>query len=248
MITPDEGYFFGLGAFETIAIEDSVPVFLQEHLNRLQCSLDFLHLEIPREMLEKKVADALVSPGLQTGRHALKLTVSEKNILTSTRPNAYTSADYERGFTTDFTTVRRNETSPLTYHKTLNYGDCILEKRRAKERNIDEPIFLNTQGAISEGATTNVFFVKNSRIVTPKLSCGLLPGVMRQYLCAHYEIEEVTLYPDDIPNFDEMFLTNSLLGVMAVTLLGDHRFPSRETSRKLLNNYRTFCRELSRKK
>ena len=83
----------------------------------------------------------------------------------SVRENTYTEQDYEQGFITGYANVRRNETSPLTYHKTLNYGDCILEKRRVKAEGIQEPVFLNTRGELSEGATTNVFFVKRGRFL-----------------------------------------------------------------------------------
>lgn len=46
----------------------------------------------------------------------------------SMRDNPYTPDIYERGFAMDISNVRRNETSPFVYHKTMNYGDCILEK------------------------------------------------------------------------------------------------------------------------
>lgn len=70
----------------------------------------------------------------------------------------------------------RNETSPLVYHKTLNYGDCILEKRAAAAAGINEKVFVNTKGQISEGTVSNIFFVRKNMIYTPQLSCGLLPG------------------------------------------------------------------------
>lgn len=59
----------------------------------------------------------------------LKIVASSENILFLTRENHYGPADYEKGFRLAYSKVRRNETSPLTYRKSLNYGDCILEKR-----------------------------------------------------------------------------------------------------------------------
>ena len=59
--------------------------------------------------------------------------------------------DYEKGFNTEYSAVRRNETSPLTYHKTLNYRDCVMEKRSFRKRGIQEPIFLNTKGELQKG-------------------------------------------------------------------------------------------------
>lgn len=178
---------------------------------------------------------------MQTGRMVLKITVSSENILVSSRKNTYTTEDYERGFTTEYSKVKRNETSSFTYHKTLNYGDCLLEKRQAKARGIDEPVFLNTRGEIAEGASTNVFFVKNGEIFTPSVDSGLLPGILREYICSHYPVKQQIIRPDEISQFDEMFLTNSLLGVMPVRSLESFVFPSCEKGREILKEYRKFC-------
>lgn len=192
-------------------------------------------------MIAEKVEKELEKPGMNVGRKVLKITVSEKNILVTSRVNTYQKVDYQIGFSADFSKVRRNETSPLTYHKTLNYGDCLLEKRLAKERGINEPIFLNMQGAIAEGATTNVFFVKGGKLFTPPVSCGLLPGILRGYICDRYEVEEKVIYPEEVPGYEEMFLTNSLLGVMPVNLLETYRFLSQDKSRQVLAEYKKFC-------
>ena len=72
---------------------------------------------------------------IKKGRRVLKITVSEKNIDIGIRDNRYCKEDYEKGFLTEFSKIRRNETSPFTYHKTLNYGDCITEKRNAQKKS-----------------------------------------------------------------------------------------------------------------
>lgn len=245
MFIPDEGYYFGLGAFETIAVENGFPQFLPQHYKRLLLALKFLNLNIDFSKIEEKVNMNLAQKEMQEGRKVLKITVSEENIFVTTRTNTYQKEDYEKGFATAISNVRRNETSPFTYHKTLNYGDCIMEKRRAKEMGIQEPIFLNTRGEIAEGATTNVFFVKDEQIVAPPLSCGMLPGIIREYLYDAYTIKEQIILPEDIGEFDEMFLTNSLLGIMPVARLGIHAFSGMNTGKKLLqelyNSQCSFC-------
>ena len=241
MLVPDEGYFFGMGAFETIAVEEGKPILLKEHYARFFRALDFFNLKISVDELEEKVKKALDDPHMRTGRKVLKITASEKNLLVTTRENTYGESDYQKGFTADFSKVRRNETSPFTYHKTLNYGECLMEKHLAHNRGIDEPVFLNMKGAIAEGAVTNVFFVKDRHIFTPAVSCGILPGIMRAYICENNQVQETELYPEDIAQFDEMFLTNSLLGVMPVVSLGEHRFLSGNTGHELLAKYREFC-------
>ena len=245
MFIPDEGYYFGLGAFETIAVENGFPQFLPQHYKRLLSALKFLNLSVDFSEIEKKVNVTLSQKEMQKGRKVLKITVSEENIFVTTRLNTYQKEDYEKGFATAISNVRRNETSPFTYHKTLNYGDCIMEKRHAKEMGIQEPVFLNTKGEIAEGATTNIFFIKDNQIIAPPLSCGMLPGIIREYLYSTYPIKEQIILPEDMGEFDEMFLTNSLLGIMPVCKLGSYTFPSMNTGRKLLqelyNSQRSLC-------
>ena len=229
----DEGFQFGLGAFETIAVENKKPVFLERHFRRLQKAADFLGLgEIRgRGITEEAVYRYLEEAQLERG--ALKVMLSRENCIMTERKNPYT----EESYVADFSQVRRNETSPLVYHKTMNYGDCILEKRAATRAGMNERIFLNTSGQICEGTVSNVFFVRKGCIYTPDLSCGLLPGIMREYLLEHYNIKETEIYPEQLGYCEECFVTNSLMGIMPVIKLGKVTFPKRTTADKLRTEY-----------
>lgn len=87
----------------------------------------------------------------------MKIMVSEKNLLFLPRENHYQEADYEKGFRLEYSAVRRNETSPLTFHKTANYGDCIWKNGSWESRG-GERIFLNTRGELAEGTLSMSFF------------------------------------------------------------------------------------------
>lgn len=240
-INVDDGYFFGLGVFETIAVERQSPILLSEHLERMRYSLAKLDIHPPRakELLApsqiQKQASLCPFP-----RGVLKISASSQNLFFTLRENTYTEDQYHRGFHTRTTPVFRNETSLFTYHKTTNYGENIWEKRRAHQEDFDEPIFLNTQKQICEGATTNIFFVREGRIFTPRTDCGLLNGVLRRYLLERYPIRETTIYPEQVLGFDELFLTNSLLGIMPVASWNGHSFPQRKVSQRLLQDYQRF--------
>ena len=80
MFTADEGYYFGLGAFETIAVEEGKPVFLEEHYQRLLQALQFFELQVDFEKIQQKVQEALGEEPVKIGRKVLKITVSQKNI------------------------------------------------------------------------------------------------------------------------------------------------------------------------
>ena len=239
-ITLDEGYSFGLGAFETIAVKEGRLLFLDRHLRRLDRTLRFLQIGTldERGITEKQVTDYVKQQKLTDG--AYKLTVSKENVVFQKRKNPYTDGIRKTGFVMDFSSVRRNETSPLTAYKTLNYGDCILENRWAHGEGMNERIFLNTKGQISEGTVSNIFFVRNGKLYTPDLSCGLLPGILREYLCETENVEETVIYPTELGRYEECFVTNSLMGIMPVKQLGEWKSESREVTNQLLKKYESI--------
>ena len=229
----DEGYSFGLGVFETISIVDNHAVLLDYHLNRMTQGKKVLGIDI--DVTKEQVYEYIKNNPMKND--VLKIIVSDKNVIWQCRQNTYTDDKYKKGFSAGISKVIRNETSPFTYIKSLNYGDNIIEKRCAIENGYDEPVFLNTKGQITEGATSNIFFVKCDKIFTPELSCGMLDGTIRKYIFDTYEVVEKIIYPDEISDYDEMFLTNSLMGIMPVYRFEDHKFESRKKSDQILNRY-----------
>lgn len=55
-----------------------------------------------------------------------------------------------------------------------------------------------------------------------------MPGIVRAYLCSRYDVIERAIVPDEISSFDECFITNSLMGIMAVRQFGEYAFPVSE--------------------
>lgn len=119
----------------------------------------------------------------------------------------------------------------------LNGAVNILEKRKFAKQGIDEPVFINTKGYLAEGATTNIFFVKGESLYTPDMKCGLLPGVMRDYIIENYQVRQDFIKKEDVQFFDEMFLTNSLLGIMPVRKFHNIIFDKMEMGKRLNEEY-----------
>ena len=244
----DECFQFGLGAFETIGIEQGAPIFLEKHLKRLERAAAFLNLGDLAERgitaqkivkyLEEQKAQKEVQDEFGNLEHCgLKVMLTKENEVFSLRANHYTPEKYEKGFYMDISEVKRNETSPLVYHKTMNYGDCILEKRNAAAAGMDERLFLNTKEQISEGTVSNVFFVRKGVICTPKVSCGLLPGILREYICESEDVKETDIYVQDLKWYQECFVTNSLMGIMPVRQIGGVRFEEDTVTKELMKKY-----------
>ncbi|MHB8061180.1 MAG: aminotransferase class IV [Ruminiclostridium sp.] len=240
----DEGYYFGLGVFETIAIEESHPLFLDRHLKRMSDAIKYFEIENTTYKEQVNKHQILHYIHINNIRHGcLKIVVSKENIIYTHRDNTYTAQDYRRGFSVRLSKVLRNETSTLTFYKTINYLDNILEKRAANKMGIDEAVFLNTRGQLTEGTVSNIFFIKDNRIITPRLECGLLNGTIRSYMLEHYDVVEDIIVMEDIIGFDEMFLTNSLFGIMPVNQFEGRMFQSREKGKRYLNEYIKHCKE-----
>lgn len=238
----DDGFSFGLGAFETIAVEHGTPIFLEQHLQRLHTAAVFLQIDFSAAgITQQTVHDYLENQQKDLSHCALKVVLTPRNTLFRLRKNPYTQQSYQHGVSVDISSVRRNDTSPLIKYKTLNYGDCIIEKRAAAAAGKQERIFLNTKGQICEGTVSNIFFAREGKIVTPPLSCGMLPGILRGFVCETTDVQEQILYPQDIAAFDECFVTNSLMGIMPVHDLDGIVFSSRAVSTALREKYHAAC-------
>lgn len=238
----DDGFSFGLGAFETIAVENGIPIFLEQHLKRLRTAAAFLRVDFSTAgITPRTVRDYLENQREDLSHCALKIILTLQNTVFQLRKNPYTQQSYQSGFSVDISSVRRNETSPLVKYKTLNYGDCIIEKRAAAAAGKQERIFLNTKGQICEGTVSNIFFVRGGQVFTPPLSCGMLPGILRGFVCETTNVQERILYPHDIATFDECFVTNSLMGIMPVHDLDGIVFSSRAVSKTLQEKYHAAC-------
>lgn len=216
----DDGFSFGIGAFETMLVHDGRCVLLERHLERLDSALRMLGID---RRVDERTVDSMTSDGRLDDK-ILKIEVSEKNTVFSQRDNRYTDADYDRGFRLRTTDVRRNETSPFTYIKSLMYGDNLMERHKAMDHGYDEALFLNTRGEVCECSSSNIFFISEGELVTPPVSCGMLPGTVRAFIIETIGAEERIIHPADIPGFDGCFLTNSIMGIMPVTSIDECMF------------------------
>lgn len=238
-----DGFFFGLGAFETIAVVSGRPILESYHLERLEQGLGKLGIPCrTREELHQAVVQGIEAYRRENPQYrekfALKLAADGENLLVTARPILYGDADYARGFSLRYSPIIRNETSPLTGVKSLACADNILEKRRAHRENFDEPIFLNSRGLVTEGAVSNLFGVLDGQLVTPAESCGLLPGTVRRFLLEHLPVRQMELTPDDLLRCTELFVTNALMGIMPVAKLEQHTFQSRKITEQVAEIYR----------
>ena len=113
--------------------------------------------------------------------------------------------------------ARIDATDPLRRHKTTarSLYDVALGSLEAASPVFDV-VFLNARGEVAEGARSNVFVERDGRLLTPPLSSGALPGVLRAELLASGRASEAVLWPADLQQ--GFWLGNALRGLIAVRL------------------------------
>lgn len=213
-INLDSGLYFGRGLFETMLVT-SEPKFLDYHLARINKGLPLIGID---KLISKAEVLSAVKK-LNCHDCVLKLTVTEKNTIFTTRKNNYTEKHYAEGFKLKISSNIRNEFSTLTYVKSLNYLDNILEHEKALLEGFNEVIFFNTAGYLSEGSLSNIFFIKDNKLFTPAVNCGLLEGTIRNFVINNFSTKLGSFTKEELLTSDAIFLTNSLMGIMPVSSL-----------------------------
>lgn len=234
----DQGLFFGRGLFETILVKNK-PVFLKEHLHRINDGLSFIGVK--RYITQEEVIDAVEKLNCVDG--VLKLVATEKNVIFTKRNNNYTEDMYESGFAVNISSVKRNQYSNMTYLKSLNYLENILEHDKCIEEGYNEVLFFNVEDKLSEGSVSNVYFIKDDKIFTPSLDCGLLNGTLRKFIMNNFEVLEGKFGREDLLNSDGVFLTNSIMGVMKVSQICDQKFGNNTLINDIRNHYKKYLHE-----
>ncbi len=210
-ITLDGGYAFGKGFFETILVTDK-PQFLQDHLDRLNNSLQVFGF--PKEITKEEVEKA--AKLLSCHNEALKVMVSETQTVCSKRNFAYKESQYEEGVSLARNIVTASSRDPLTKHKSLSYWRYLISLDNARENGYFDYYSINEKGHITETSTANIFIVKDGKLKTPAFTCGLLPGIIRQWVIEDFDVEEADITEEELLSCDGAFITNSLMGIMPV--------------------------------
>lgn len=236
----DNGFFFGEGLFETMLVYNNNILFLKEHLERINDGLKIL--DIHKKISEEEITKAAEKLKCRDG--VLKLVVSERNNIIVYRNNNYTEDMYNKGFKLKISKLRRNKYSFITYLKSLNYLDNILEHRKCKKEGYDEVLFLNSDSEITEGSISNIFFIKDKKIYTPSIDCGLLNGTIRKYMLKNYSVVQGNFTKKDLIEADEIFVTNSVMGIMPVCQLENIFFKEKGLTCDIMRDYKSYVKDV----
>ena len=231
----DHGILVGDGVFETIKTVRGEAFALTRHLDRLAVSAAGLGLPAPDlDAIRQGTLDVLAaSPKWELGRVRVTYT-SGPGPLGSDRGDQGTTAVVavaeQKPFPPagDVTVVPwpRNERGALSGLKTISYGDNAKALSYAHERGGGEAIFGNLAGNLCEGTGSNVFVVRDGRLVTPPLSSGCLAGITRALVLEWYGGVEEDLPLEAIYAADEAFLTSTTRDVQPIRAVDGTVLPS----------------------
>ena len=233
----DEGLSFGRGLFETILVKKE-PIFLLEHLERLNQGL--MKIGISNYITADYFKENIVK--FHCENYGVKIIVTTNNIVFSKRVISYIEKQYINGFSILVGESRRNKYSSLTYLKSINYLDNILEREKTLKAGYDEALFLNTENKICEGSLSNLFFLDQGKVYTPSIECGLLNGIVRRFIINKYNVIEGKYNLQDLYKSDGVFITNSLIGVMKVTKINNHSIHEADITEKIREDYNKYLK------
>ena len=217
----DRGLMLGDGLFETIAVFGGELRRLGRHFARLRDGARVIGIPVPTddEGLARALAETRDANGLEDGLLRLTLTrgPAPRGLLPATDPrptllitaSPRDAASSLPAHAVVSSATRRNEHSPLSRLKTLNYLDNVLARREAAARGADEAILVNTTGRLAETTVANLFVVIAGETLTPPVEDGALPGVVRAELLESGLAAERSLTADAFGRASEAFATNS---------------------------------------
>ena len=235
----DHGFLYGYGLFETMRAYNGHIFRLDTHLTRLRCSAESIGLthsilttDEGKQSLKAACMATLEANELKDARIRLTVSAGEGDITpdpsTCSSPTVLITArslaplppeKYGTGFKAAVSFLRRNSQSPLSRLKSTCYMENTLARMTARAAGYDEAIFLNEQGYLAEGSTTNIFLVSHGELITPCFESGVLPGITRDAVLEiarnlHIKATERWVQSNELIEAQEAFLTNSIVELM----------------------------------
>ena len=268
VIDPDErGFQYGDGLFETIAIRQGEPRLWDYHVRRLDAGCKRLALKRPavaalRDRLDTAIAESAHNSDFCIAKIIVTAGILERGYgrATPTDPTIYIGVfpatpvnqpAYEKGVATMLCETRLAVGSPVAGLKTLNRIEQVLAKSECLSTGAFEGLTLDADERLICGTMSNVFVVRNKMIATPAVvRCGVA-GTMRQFVLDLLEkqgtdVEVCDLVWDDLVAADEVFITNSQMGLLPVHRCGDQRWGvggiTRDVMKLLADNGIAECR------
>ena len=235
----NRGFLYGDSVFETIKIVDNKIIFWEEHYLRLMSSMRILRIEIPNNYTPEFFEKEIIKTNLKTdssfsGRVRLTiyrggsgLYLPNNNfpifVINSNKTNEKLFKIDRDVYKVDLFKDYQIQSNLISNLKTNNRVINVIGSIYAQENELDNCVLLNDNKLVTEFLNGNIFIVNDNVIKTPTISTGCLNGVMRKKIIElikkvpAYEIQEKDFSPYELVSSDEIWVTNSISGIIPVT-------------------------------
>ena len=231
---------------------------LSDHSARLRNSASILGFELPWSVEEIDAAcnevvkangfiDAYVRPVAWRGSE--QMGVSPKGTKPHLAIAAWEWGKYfapeiaAKGLRLDIAPWRRPApyTAPVHSKAAGLYMIATLSKKHADERGYDDALMFDWRGQVAEATGANAFFVKDGALYTPTPDC-FLDGITRQTVMdlarrRGVDVVEKAIWPEELEDFQQMFITGSAAEVTFIQSAGPWNFEIGDLSRQLAQDY-----------
>jgi len=239
-ISGNRGLQYGDAVFETIKVSAGKILFWEDHYFRLMASMRILRMEIPMnftpEFLEEEIHKT--SKGLDENSNAYRIKIIVWRKEGAKYRPAINEVDYvamaealenpfyslsEDTYVVELYKDHFINSGLLSTLKTTNRIINVLGSIYAMENDYDNCFLLNEQKNIIEVLNGNIFVVNGYTIKTPPLSDGCLNGILRKQIIGiinehpDFTIEEASVSPFELQKADELFITNTIVGIQSIT-------------------------------
>lgn len=229
----DRSFQYGDGCFTTMLTRKGQIQYWSKHIERMNACLDALYIPRPDwNQVEQWLALAAkeddkaglklhISRG-QGGRGYSPTQVGTPNVTISAFPfPSHYEKWTETGIELGIAKTRLGHNPLLAGHKHNNRLEQVLVKAEMDQQTLLDGIVLDIADRVIETSMANLFWVKNDRIYTPDLSFAGVNGVMRRVVLQQaqdsgFECEIGHFHLDQVLSADEIFISNSVLGVAPI--------------------------------
>lgn len=200
---------------ESLLHEEGSYFLLERHLERLTRSAGYFSFPFDAAAVRHTLAEA--AAGLDCARrYKVRLLLFPDG---ATSCEAAEIPEPAAELKASFARQGVDSNDPFLFHKTSRRE--LYQQELSMQSGVQEVIFLNERDEITEGTYSNVVARIGGRDFTPSLSCGLLPGTLREELLARGEIEEKILKREDLERAEALYLVNSVRKWRRATLVLD---------------------------
>jgi len=216
----------GRAAYEVIRVIDGVPLFFEDHYNRLKSTFKAVgkHLDLTESQLADNIKKLLGTSGNMNCNVKVVLldeALHQEQLVYISKSYYPTETEFNTGVKTGLLQIERKNPNAKIFNKA--YKDAV--EKKLTEGGYFEVILVDGEGRITEGSKSNMFFVKNDRIVTAPGEF-VLKGITRKYVfdaCrnAGLDVAEEFVRADDIGRVDGCFLSGTSIKVLPVKSIDD---------------------------